>query len=328
MGKWIKEPRKELFCPCCDKRVSYRIEEKQETFKVRGEEIEILSKVAVCSVCGEELLEPYLDDQNLLKVFKKYAERHGLVTPGEIQRIRRKYGLSQALFAKILGVGKATIERYEVGALPTESISNLIKSADSPEVFRELLEKNKDNLSESDYQRIISRLDGLEKVDKLRLSEIFFRALNGGNIDFSQLYGVVAGILKTFGRGFITKVKLMKLLWFVDKSYYEKYGKTLTGLKYAHLPMGHAPNEHDVLLRLLEKSGTVEVQREITSEDAEMIKIFLKDGSMIKYLDKRELEVVQEIVAQYGPLNTKELIDLSHQDERWQNTRDGELIEL
>jgi len=88
-------------------------------------------------------LEPCLDDQNLSKAFRKYAKKHGLVTPEEIQRIRKKYGLSQALFAKILGINETTIKRYENGALPTESISNLIKSMDSPEVFRELLKKSK-----------------------------------------------------------------------------------------------------------------------------------------------------------------------------------------
>ena len=143
VGKWIKEPKKELFCPYCGKKVSYKIKEKQEIFKVKGEEIEILSKVAVCSICGKELLEPCLDDQNLSKAFRKYAEKHELVTPEEIQRIRKKYGLSQALFAKILGINETTIKRYENGALPTESISNLIKSMDSPEVFRELLKKSK-----------------------------------------------------------------------------------------------------------------------------------------------------------------------------------------
>jgi len=45
---------------------------------VKGEEIEIFSKVAVCSICGKELLEPCLDDQNLSKAFRKYASRYVL----------------------------------------------------------------------------------------------------------------------------------------------------------------------------------------------------------------------------------------------------------
>lgn len=329
MDREKRDLREKLYCPECGEWVKYRVVEREEAFEVRGEEVEILARVAVCTVCGEDLFEPSLENQNLLRVYRIYAERHGLVIPEEIRRIRKKYGVSQAVFARVLGVGKATIERYEAGALPTESMSNLIKSADSPPFFWKLLEKNKESLSESDYRRIREKIDNLAKSGfscGLENLEQVFEAINTGNIDFSKLYGVVAEMLKTLGQPFVTKVKLMKLLWFVDRTHYERYGKSLTGLAYAHLPMGPAPNGHGMLLELLEESGTIVVQEETEDGETEIIKIFLKDESMAKYLDDKELEIVQEVVLTYGSQNTRDLIKLSHEDRSWQNTGDGELL--
>ena len=58
--------------------------------------------------------------------------------------MREKYDVSQTLFAIILGIGEATIERYESGSLPSESISNLIKVL-KISVFSRMLENNKSN---------------------------------------------------------------------------------------------------------------------------------------------------------------------------------------
>ena len=35
------------------------------------------------------------------------------ITPSEIKRIRKKYGLTQQAFARLLGIGEASMVRYE-----------------------------------------------------------------------------------------------------------------------------------------------------------------------------------------------------------------------
>ena len=72
--------REKLYCEKCDKMVDYEVVEKREVFKVRGEDIEIIAKVAICKECGNELSEPSLEDENLMKAFKIYAKRHSSQT--------------------------------------------------------------------------------------------------------------------------------------------------------------------------------------------------------------------------------------------------------
>lgn len=63
----------------------------------------------------------------MLDAFAIYRQRHGLLQPEEIRRIREKYGLSQVAFAKVLGLGNKTVARYENGSIADMAQNNLIE---------------------------------------------------------------------------------------------------------------------------------------------------------------------------------------------------------
>ena len=50
----------------------------------------------------------------------------------QIKEIRKHYGLSQQAFARLLGIGEASITRYEKGIAPTKANANLIRAAMIP----------------------------------------------------------------------------------------------------------------------------------------------------------------------------------------------------
>ena len=69
--------------------------------------------VEVCGNCGEVLSGP------VAAVLRHAAicETLGLLTPERIKAIREGFGLSQAQFSKLTGIGEATISRWERGRL-------------------------------------------------------------------------------------------------------------------------------------------------------------------------------------------------------------------
>ncbi|ADA67221.1 transcriptional regulator, XRE family [Thermotoga petrophila RKU-10] len=325
------KPAPRLFCENCNKFVDYEVILKEDIYNVRGEEIKIKAKIPVCKVCGGELFDIHLEDENLREAYRMYAKKHGLVLPEEIKNIRENYGLSQETFARILGIGRATLARYENGSLPSEAISSLIKRSKDPNFLLSLVEERKDSISKSDYERIKRKLERKIVPKTLKEFEKLFEALNEGNINFQKLYGIVAYILQKLreqGYKYITKVKLMKLLWFVDKGYSKQYGRSISGLTYAHLPLGPAPHYHDTLLELLETAGVITVEREINENDSETIKIELKDETFERYINEREKKILDEILQKYGLMNTSDLIKKSHEDEIWKSTKDGEKMIL
>ena len=50
------------------------------------------------------------------------------ITPDDIKRIRGKYSLSQQSFARLLGLGEASIVRYENGQPPSNHVQRELES--------------------------------------------------------------------------------------------------------------------------------------------------------------------------------------------------------
>ena len=89
-----------------------------------------------CGSCDEEELPAEL-------VARIEAERYrleGLLSPLEVQDVRKRVGLSQREMAKLLGVGEKTYTRWECGlSAQTKSMDNLIRLADqNPEVLLQI----------------------------------------------------------------------------------------------------------------------------------------------------------------------------------------------
>lgn len=75
------------------------------------------------------------------------------ITAQQIKATREKYGLSQRAFAALLGIGEATIVRYEQGATPTRANANLILAADDPHFMAGCLARAGESLTARQRER-------------------------------------------------------------------------------------------------------------------------------------------------------------------------------
>ena len=151
-----------MYCPNCNSEVKGFVKEVLETYPVKGEDITITAHVRFCERCKKAIWDEELDSANLLSAFRKYREKHHLLQPDEIRIIRSKYGLSQVAFARVLGLGDKAITRYENGSIADTAQNNLIELMMHPSNFKELLEKNKDNISEQEYMTACTSLDKMQ----------------------------------------------------------------------------------------------------------------------------------------------------------------------
>lgn len=99
------------------------------------------------------------------------------ITPQSIVKLRKSYGLSQQAFARLLGIGEATLNRYEKGAVPTKANANLLRAATIPEFMAVCLEREGGNLSPR--QR--------ESVEKVVYAELTFDD-EGEVMDINEIY--------------------------------------------------------------------------------------------------------------------------------------------
>jgi len=138
------------------------VRKEMETYPVKGESITIEANVTYCDVCGEQIWDQELDDENLVKAFRIYREKHNLLQPEDIKNTREKYGLTQMAFAQILGLGDKTIARYEAGSIQDASPNTLIHLSKYPNVFKDMVEINKVRIPEALYQSVLERLSEFE----------------------------------------------------------------------------------------------------------------------------------------------------------------------
>ncbi|MPM22855.1 hypothetical protein SDC9_69314 [bioreactor metagenome] len=150
------------YCERCNKLVDTTKQNKQITHNVKGVEITINADVCVCKECGEEVGDEDTDTAILREIYTEYRKLKGLLNPTDIKRIREQYGVSQVVFAKILGLGEKTIARYENGSIQDEAQNNLILLAANFRNFLQLFEKNKLKLSETELQQVRERFACVE----------------------------------------------------------------------------------------------------------------------------------------------------------------------
>ena len=101
------------------------------------------------------------------------------LTPRDIKRIREKYGLPQQGFARLLGLGEASVVRYENGQKPSKANANLIRAADDPAFMRGCLERDGELLTKS--QR--------EKTEKIVYALVSFDE-DGDIMDINEIYEI------------------------------------------------------------------------------------------------------------------------------------------
>ena len=91
---------------------------------VKGEKFKVRTNALVCDKCGHISMEGSDTSEFMRRLADAYRRAHNLLTSEEIKRIRG--GMSQQRFAKALGVGVASVKRWELGLVQEERNNALI----------------------------------------------------------------------------------------------------------------------------------------------------------------------------------------------------------
>ena len=83
------------------------------TQELRGESFTVLTPVMRCARCGWQTLGPGQIDALRVRTADAYRRAHSLLTSEEIRSRRERMQMSQRQFADYLGVGAASIPRWE-----------------------------------------------------------------------------------------------------------------------------------------------------------------------------------------------------------------------
>jgi len=321
------------FCPTCMKDTDVRIEDRRETLPVRGEDIEVEARVAVCLTCGEDVWMDELEDETLAQAFAEYRRRHGLLQPEEMKRIRQQWGLGQRAFATLLGWGEITLHRYESGSLQDGAHDAQMRMAERAENVRILLEANGDRLTPRQRQAVERRLEEAEALaaDCECGDEDFERLLaraaargHGGNAPLS-LAKIRETIVYFADVPNMFATKLAKLMFYADFLHYREQTTSITGLAYAHAPQGPIPDRYERIRANVVENGIVDIEERYGCDWNGEVLVAQRRADLGVF-SETELAVLQSVRERLGSKTSKSLSDMSHAETAWTATEMGQRI--
>ncbi|MHC4674781.1 MAG: type II TA system antitoxin MqsA family protein [Planctomycetota bacterium] len=150
-------------CPTCEAESKFKKEQRKEEYNVRGMKFTTTMTIDVCIVCNESLYDEKQEQRLVEKAYAQYREEKGLLSPKEIQSIRKKYSLSQKSFAILLGMSEATINRYENGGLQDIAHDALIHANNKSEIMKDLIERRGHLLKPKQLNKVEAALSEMIK---------------------------------------------------------------------------------------------------------------------------------------------------------------------
>lgn len=332
MEKIISCKKIEHDCPVCDKIHEVEKITRIISSTIKDESVEHEETVFKCPLKGEEWYHGKMLDDTLLSARDAYRVKHKLLTSDQIIALRKKYGINQGEFSILLGWGAATMSRYETTHIQDESYDNIMRLAlGNPAFVLDRLIKHKDHFDPDKFTKLVTSLKEKIKADgnvQLKRQEIMNHYVdydiesdtNGFKLlDIDKIADVIAYFANYVKN--LYKVKLMKLLWYTDVLFYNKYGMSMTGLVYLHKPFGALPIGHNEIIHL----PSVLVDEEETEYGTSYhISPLLTPVNPTFSLE--EQAVLNIVAIKFRDMRSKEISDYMHDEDAYKNTANDEII--
>lgn len=320
---------KKYTCEICGPIHATHTEVRNETYPVKGENIAVNSLFRICDTCDAIVYDRELDSAALLMAFDIYRAKHGLITPDEIVHMRTCYGLSQRNLATLIGVGEASINRYENGSLPDSAHSQLLQFAQNSLNMLELLNKNGHKLTGTISGKVRERVIGIIESEK---SERLAKLISSDHVDeFTGFKEFAVEILKEMMVFFakecngIFKTKLMKLVWYSDFLHYRSHSVSITGATYIHLPYGPVPDNFAIFLSDLEKIGAIKPEEEYRGDRVfELLRASRDPNRDVFSADA--IAIMNGVMEYFRDVGSNKISDISHEEVAYTDTSPGQKI--
>lgn len=305
-----------------------RVEERMETYNVKGESITIPARVRVCNTCGKDVFDEALDDQTLQSAYDVYRRNHKIISPAEIRALREMYGLSQRGLGVLLDWGPITIHRYEAGSLPDESHNQVLRLMQDPFNMAHLFLENKEVFDKQTYTKILDRLLViLSEKAPAKVAEVLGQSssqrkpsIYTGFVKFQPETLMEMMVFFAHKAGGVLKTKLNKLLWYADFVHYKHNTLSISGATYSHYPYGPVPQNYESFLTALYSNDSLVIEeRDLgTNKEGEaMVGIWLSTNRepQLRDLPQTAMIVLEEIHEYFVNIGSKKISALSHKED-------------
>lgn len=318
-------------CPTCEKYSEVELINKNESYEVRGDNIEVPVEFFSCRECGEEFVNLSSQKDPLSAAYRIYRQRHNLMQPEEIKDLRKQYGLTQGDLTNILGWGGATLSRYENGSLQDKAHASMLNLIKEPHNLLKLVEDNPEVLPENKRNQLLDRLRETEK-ETFSLERIIEINLGGNKpnelsgfkaLDQSRFYNMVLYFCSVKG---VLKTVLNKLLFYADFKHFKEYTVSISGMNYARIKFGPVPNNYEFIYANLLNNKLLEIEEEYYRGDIVGERFKSTKQPDLNIFSNTELNIITHVAEFFKNHNATQISNFSHEEKGYKETPSGGII--
>jgi DNA-binding transcriptional regulator YiaG len=287
----------------------------------RKETFDLKYQFYLCEDTGEQLTTTELDELNIKMLHNLFRAKHHIPQPDEIKAIRDQYELSAVRMGEVLGFGPNTYGLYEKGDLPSLPNANLLKVASDPSKFLSLAED-----WTTDATKAKEAL--LKKVEKL------IKAQEGFLIYFNSY--LMGGSTADEYSGFTTPnlAKLTEMIVFfswMSMCYKTKMNKLLfsiSGTRYNAIPMGPVPSNFQSVFEKVATENDIDINYEQFPQGyiGESFRARKDREFNSSVFNETELGVLNLVAKAFKDTSTKQIIDISHEEQGWIDNQESKSV--
>lgn len=324
--------REHVLCECCMEEHEVLTVETLEKNIFKGVEVEYKAIYKYCDKADEYFESDDMIAINDIAMKNDYRKKNNLLTSDEICNIRAKYGISQSDLCLLLGWGAKTITRYETHQVQDNAHDTILKKINSdPDWFITLLNESKDDLSEASYKKYFENATKLfeEAQDTYLRKSIIARyakqsidACGNTELNIDKVIDVICYFANSDKVKNLFKVKLMKMLWYVDSLSYKRRGFSMTGLVYRAQNMGAVPIAHEAILQL--KGISYE---EIEFAESTGYRFIKNNNTQYTTLSDDDKAILNDIIDHFGEMSKDQIVQQMHKETAYIETAQHDIIQ-
>ena len=290
-----------------------------EEHEFRKELFSVHVRYYVCEDTGEKFTTSEQDELLFNELYSQYRVNHGIPFPEEIKAIRQHYGLNYQQMTKILGFGSNQYAQYEKGQVPSESNGKMLSAIMNCQFMLHLLEDSKTEFSDEEYRKVFQSVLASDiRVEDKETKRIIYRDTRRSIYNGFGVHSVrrVSEMVKFFvsQEGGVFPTKLNKELFYADFLHYKLHGQSISGLQYQAIQYGPVPVHYDTIYDNIDG-----INKEIVvSHNMESTRLSCESFDPSVFTEQ-EMQTLNTVLAMAQPMNTKDLINKSHEEEAWLN---------
>lgn len=320
-------------CTECDKELVIHRKPKQEEF--RKEVYEITEHYYYCDSCKKEYEPDFLIDLNMNQIYNQYREKHNMMFPEQIKKIREEYKLSPVKISRILGFGDNVYRNYENGEVPSISNAKILKMVDDPFKFEEIVIECKETyenqiISKTEFDNLVKIITNKkeEAVKEKNLEGFILDKLSRETrfsgykkFDVKKYFNIVIYFLEFYGDSYKTYIN--KFLFYSDFLNYRSTGYSITGAQYIAIQRGPVPDWYDLFYDMMKHKDYIRIEEKefISGSEEKIVEKFIPNKRFENELfNENELISLKNTITFFEKLTPlKKIVDLSHLENAWKD---------